>query len=80
MRYSSNPGKAAEKKLNTIYNTRTTVGSMFRYSAIPPQTPAKMRLLERYNFFILVLLIYKVNSLEDLLIVDFKKIAFEIKD
>ena len=46
---------ATENKLNMTYTTRISVGSMSKYSAMPPQTPAIIRLEERYSFFIVVL-------------------------
>ena len=53
--YNNTPGNAAENKLNMTYATRISVGSMSKYSAMPPQTPAITRLEERYSFFIVVL-------------------------
>lgn len=59
MIYSNKPGKPAENKLRTAYNTRINVGSTLKYSAMPQQTPPKTRLDERYNFFIfLVFLLF----------------------
>jgi hypothetical protein len=49
MMYTMIPGKAALKNDMSTYSSRTMVGSTFRFSAIPPQTPAIIRLLERRN-------------------------------
>ncbi len=37
--YSITPGNAAENIASTAYNALTTVGSIPKYSATPPQTP-----------------------------------------
>ena len=51
IKYKSNPGKPVEKTDKTAYATRTTVGSMLKYSAIPAQTPASILLLLLVNLF-----------------------------
>src|SRR5512141_1456299 len=40
MMYARIPGKAAEMSETMTYRTRMRVGSISRYSAMPPQTPA----------------------------------------
>ena len=49
--YASNPGKAAEITEISTYAIRTSVESIPKYSAKPPQTPANIRSFERVNFF-----------------------------
>ena len=51
MRYTIIPGNAADNIEISTYPIRTMVASIPKYSAIPPQTPASMRSLERVNFF-----------------------------
>jgi len=75
--YNNTPGKPAVNKLNAAYTTLINVGSTSKYAAIPPHTPAKMRLEERYNFFISLLFFYSLTI--GLLVIYTHKVSFKVK-
>ena len=60
------PGNSQKNMDMNAHNALITVGSMSKYSAMPAQTPAIFRLLERVSFFSIVCLIcccFVVDSL-----------------
>lgn len=60
-KYMINPGSPANRIIAAAAIILTIVGSISKYSAIPPQTPKIfLSFVEQYNFFFVLIISYTI--------------------